>query len=87
MRLMATQDDMTGPINIENPVEFSIGELATQVIELIGSRSSIVKRRCRRTIRDSGGPIFQRPRRSSTGSRAFNSKRGSLARLDISKTC
>jgi UDP-glucuronate decarboxylase len=44
MRLMATQDDVTGPINIGNPVEFSIGELATQVIELTGSRSSIVKR-------------------------------------------
>jgi len=44
MRLMATPDDVTGPINIGNPVEFSIGELATQVIELIGSRSSIVRR-------------------------------------------
>ena len=44
MRLMATPDDVTGPINIGNPVEFSISELATQVIELTGSRSSIVKR-------------------------------------------
>ena len=44
MRLMATADEVTGPINIGNPVEFSILELATQVIELIGSRSSIVKR-------------------------------------------
>ena len=44
MRLMATPDEVTGPINIGNPVEFSILELATQVIELIGSRSSIVKR-------------------------------------------
>ncbi len=44
MRLMATPDEVTGPINIGNPVEFSIGELATQVIELTGSRSSIVRR-------------------------------------------
>ena len=44
MRLMATPNDVTGPINIGNPVEFSILELATQIIELIGSRSSIVKR-------------------------------------------
>ena len=44
MCLMATSNDVTGPINIGNLVEFSIGELATQVIELTGSRSSIVKR-------------------------------------------
>ena len=44
MRLMATPDEVTGPINIGNPVEFSIRDLATQVIELTGSRSSIVKR-------------------------------------------
>src|SRR5674476_460217 len=44
MRLMATPDDVTGPINIGNPVEFSIRDLAAQVIELTGSRSSIVKR-------------------------------------------
>ena len=44
MRLMATPDDMIGPINIGNPVEFSIAELATQVIGLTGSRSRIVKR-------------------------------------------
>ena len=44
MRLMATTNDVTGPINIGNPVEFTIGELAAQVIELVGSRSSIVRR-------------------------------------------
>ena len=44
MRFMATSDEVTGPINIGNPVEFSIGELAAQVVELTGSRSSIVKR-------------------------------------------
>jgi UDP-glucuronate decarboxylase len=44
MRLMATPDDVTGPINIGNPVEFTIRELASQVIELTGSRSSIVER-------------------------------------------
>ena len=44
MRFMATPDEVTGPINIGNPVEFSIGELAMQVIKLTGSRSSVVKR-------------------------------------------
>jgi UDP-glucuronate decarboxylase len=44
IRLMATADEVTGPINIGNPTEFSIRELAKQVIELTGSRSSIVTR-------------------------------------------
>jgi UDP-glucuronate decarboxylase len=44
MRLMATEDSVTGPINIGNPNEFSILELATKVIELTGAKSSIVRR-------------------------------------------
>src|SRR5262245_626740 len=44
VRLMATPDDVTGPINIGNPGEFSILDLATQVIDLTGSRSRIVHR-------------------------------------------
>ncbi len=44
LRLMETGDDVTGPINLGNPVEFSIRELATKVIELTGSRSQIVYR-------------------------------------------
>ncbi|WP_319525629.1 UDP-glucuronic acid decarboxylase family protein [uncultured Desulfosarcina sp.] len=41
-RLMATSDDVTGPINIGNPDEFQIIELAEKVIELTGSRSELV---------------------------------------------
>ena len=37
-------DDVTGPINIGNPTEFSILELASMVVELIGARSKIVRR-------------------------------------------
>jgi UDP-glucuronate decarboxylase len=44
VRLMATGDSVTGPINIGNPIEFSILELASMVIELIGARSKIVRR-------------------------------------------
>ena len=44
IRLMNTPDDVTGPINIGNPKEFTILELATRVIELTGSRSRIVHR-------------------------------------------
>jgi UDP-glucuronate decarboxylase len=44
IRFMNTSDDVTGPINIGNPTEFNMLELASLVIELIGSRSKIVHR-------------------------------------------
>src|ERR1051326_590486 len=44
VRLMASPDSVTGPINIGNPTEFTILQLATQVIEMTGSRSKIVHR-------------------------------------------
>jgi UDP-glucuronate decarboxylase len=42
VRLMATPDDVTGPINIGNPGEFTIRQLAETVIDMTGSRSRIV---------------------------------------------
>ena len=42
LRLMETPDEVTGPINLGNPVEFSIKQLAETVIELTGSSSKIV---------------------------------------------
>jgi UDP-glucuronate decarboxylase len=42
MALMATDDNITGPINIGNPSEFTILELAEKVIKLTGSSSSIL---------------------------------------------
>lgn len=42
VRLMATRDDFTGPVNLGNPMEFTILELARKIIELTGSRSEIV---------------------------------------------
>jgi UDP-glucuronate decarboxylase len=44
MRLMATDDAVRGPINIGNPTEFSILELASVVVDLTGSRSRVVHR-------------------------------------------
>lgn len=44
MRLMNTPDDFTGPVNIGNPGEFTIKELAEKVISLTGSRSKLVYR-------------------------------------------
>lgn len=42
IRLMSSSDEVTGPINIGNPAEFTILELAEKVIDLCGSRSKIV---------------------------------------------
>ena len=42
LRLMATGPEVTGPINLGNPGEFSIRQLAELVIDLTGSRSRIV---------------------------------------------
>ena len=44
MRLMNTGDDVTGPINLGNPAEFTILELAELVIELTGSQSTIERK-------------------------------------------
>ena len=42
LRMMATGDEVTGPINVGNPGEFTMLELAEQVLRLTGSRSRIV---------------------------------------------
>lgn len=42
VRLMGTEDEVTGPINLGNPSEFRIIELAETIIQLIGSKSVIV---------------------------------------------
>jgi UDP-glucuronate decarboxylase len=43
IRLMDAPDTVTGPINIGNPGEFTIRQLAEIVIEMTGSRSEIVQ--------------------------------------------
>jgi len=42
MRAMNTGDDFTGPVNIGNPGEFSMLELAELVLKLTGSKSRII---------------------------------------------
>jgi UDP-glucuronate decarboxylase len=42
IRTMNTPDDFTGPVNIGNPSEFSVLELAEKVISLTGSKSKLV---------------------------------------------
>lgn len=42
IRMMESDDSFTGPVNIGNPVEFTIRELAEQVIEMTGSSSKLI---------------------------------------------
>ena len=42
VRLMDTSDDITGPVNMGNPNEFTIKELAEKVIDLTGSKSKLI---------------------------------------------
>ena len=42
IRMMETEDDFTGPVNLGNPNEFSIQELAEKIIAMMGSSSKIV---------------------------------------------
>ena len=42
VRMMNTEDEFIGPINLGNPCEFSILELAEKVIELTGSQSKLI---------------------------------------------
>jgi UDP-glucuronate decarboxylase len=44
VRLMATGDDITGPVNLGNPVELPMVQLAERVIALTGTKSKLVFR-------------------------------------------
>ena len=43
-RMMNSREDLTGPVNLGNPGEFTMLELARKVIALTGSRSKLVYR-------------------------------------------
>jgi UDP-glucuronate decarboxylase len=42
LRLMATGDDFTGPVNLGNPMEIPVKELAERIIKLTGSSSTLI---------------------------------------------
>ncbi|MCT4615784.1 MAG: SDR family oxidoreductase [Marinifilaceae bacterium] len=42
IRMMNTGKDFTGPVNVGNPVEFTILELAEKIIKFVGSNSKII---------------------------------------------
>ena len=42
LKLMATPDSFTGPVNLGNPIEVSVGDLAEKIIKMTGSKSKLV---------------------------------------------
>jgi UDP-glucuronate decarboxylase len=68
-RMMETLPEVTGPINIGNPNEFTILELAKLVIAMTATKSNISLSRCRPTIHGNASRTSQGPNRSLDGSR------------------
>jgi UDP-glucuronate decarboxylase len=58
IKLMNSRDDFTGPVNVGNPNEFTIIELAQKIIELTGSKSKLLINRYRQTILCKDSQIF-----------------------------
>jgi UDP-glucuronate decarboxylase len=44
IRLMAAQGDVLAPVNLGNPAEITVGELARIIVDIVGSRSKVVYR-------------------------------------------
>ncbi|HPF52095.1 MAG TPA: SDR family oxidoreductase [Draconibacterium sp.] len=42
IRMMATEEGFTGPVNIGNPGEFTMIELANEILDITGSRSKLI---------------------------------------------
>ena len=67
MRMMNTPDEITGPINIGNPGEFTILQLAELVIELTASKSKIIVSRFRGRSETTQAGYFQGKRNPEVG--------------------
>ena len=67
VRLMNSPDDFTGPVNLGNPGEFTIVELAKKIIAMAGSKSHVVHRPFRPTTPPSTSPTSPWGSTSSTG--------------------
>ena len=77
IRMMNGPDDFIGPVNLGNPDEFTIRELAELVIELTGAKSKLVAAAAAgRRSRRGAGPTSRWPRASSAGSRRCRCARG-----------
>ena len=84
VKLMATPDDVIGPINIGNTREFTILQLAEMVVEATGSSSKIVLHPMPQDDPKQRQPDISKARAYSAGSRGFRCATGSNAPSPIS---
>jgi UDP-glucuronate decarboxylase len=87
LRLMETPDNVTGPVNLGNPVEFTIRQLAEQVIELTGASSKIAFRPLPQDDPRQRRPNISLAKDVLAGSQMCSYAMASRKRLRISTTC
>ncbi len=58
VRMMNSEKGFTGPVNIGNPGEFTMLELAETVLRLSGSKFKIIYKPCHRMTPSSANPIL-----------------------------
>jgi len=76
--LLALLDsDLAGPVNIGNPDERTISEIAAVVLKVTGSASHVVHRRSRPTTPPDGARTSRSPASGLAGRRAWTSSPGS----------
>jgi len=84
---MMDQDHHTGPINLGNPIEFTIGELAEKVIALTGSRSKLVYRPLPSDDPTQRQPDIRRAREHLGWSPSVPLEQGLIRTIDYFRTC
>jgi dTDP-glucose 4,6-dehydratase len=81
--LALAKSDERLPVNIGNPMEFTMLECAAAVLEVAGSRSRFVLQPCPRTILSSAVPISRRPAGCLAGSPRSTYEAGCICHLTI----
>ena len=87
MRMMESPDDVTGPINLGNPGEFTMLQLAEAVIAKTGRDGGIIHRPLPKMTRRDVVPTSRWLERSSAGSLSLTSTRGWTRRSRTSVPC
>ena len=84
--LMETADGVTGPMNLGNPTEFTILQLAERVSRLRGQSRNSFTANCRPMIRRRAVPTLHSQNPQSVGLLASSSRKGSSGRSSTSKS-
>ena len=66
--IMNTDDDFTGPMNIGNPDEFTIQEIAEKIVKLTNSSSQIVLNNYQKMIQSKENQIYLLQKKKLIGS-------------------